>query len=221
MRGYIDLVDSLASKSGADKAADTDIGFRNDAAIRGFDMVPPDGASSSLQRFDITHWASINDSKSVRFCLESQNVSPNYRDEAGLTALMRAADRNATDAIRLLVAAGADMNATDDDGQTALHYAALCDHEMAAGLLVSCGADPDLPDSDNATARDVAGHDALAAICAAVSGEWIDVDCLPSGERKSLYRLEKLSVPTPLLIGAGLTGLLAVALIVRYNTGHS
>jgi ankyrin repeat protein len=221
MRGYIDLVDRLASKSGTDTAKDTDTGFGNDAAIKGFDMGPSHGASSSLQRFDITHWASINDSKSVRFCLESQKISPNYRDEAGLTALMRAADRNATDVIRLLVAAGADMNATDDDGQTALHYAALCDHEEAAGLLVSCGANPDFPDSDNASARDVAGPDALAAICAATKGEWIDVDCLAIGEGRSSYRLEMLSVPTPLLIGAAVTVLLSVALIVRYNIGHS
>ena len=41
----------------------------------------------------------------------------------------------------VLVAAGADINASDNDGYTPLHYAAGKGHSAIADLLIRCGAD--------------------------------------------------------------------------------
>jgi Ankyrin repeats (many copies) len=210
MRQYVELVEGLEMRDLSDT------GFGKDAAMKGFDMASARSPSSAAQRFDITHWASTNDSKSVRFCLESQGVSPDYRDEAGLTALMRAADRNALQVMRILVDAGADLNATDGDGLTALHYAAVCDHAAAAGLLVTRGADTDLRDEDGATAQDVAGPEALAAIHAAVRGEWVNEHVARSSKAKSTFEALDISISRPALLGAVLTGVLAVSLVARY-----
>jgi Ankyrin repeats (3 copies) len=188
MQEYVELVATLAGVQKSERAgADEDeaVGFGMNASIKGFtintDGTSGDGQSSperlqlQQQRLDLTHWASIDDVKSVKFCLTNQAVSPNYRDEDGLTALMRAADRDSGGSLRVLLAAGADVSARDDDGQTALHYAAICGHACAAKLLVRAGADPDVQDIDGTSARDAADGEVCAAMDAALSGSGVDV----------------------------------------------
>jgi hypothetical protein len=168
------LVEELESVPAGERAGDPSGAEGPGAAssLRGFtvsgDRPPPP------PRLDLTHWASVNDTKSLAFCLDSQAVSPDYRDEDGLTALMRAADRDAADALRLLLAAGAAVGAADGDGQTALHYASLCDHARIAAMLVCAGADADARDADGATPRDAASAEVRAAMDAAARGEWAD-----------------------------------------------
>lgn len=57
------------------------------------------------------------------------------RDDSGCTALHFAADRGSMEAARLLISAGADINAQDADGQTPMHYACITENrEVRYGL---------------------------------------------------------------------------------------
>jgi Ankyrin repeats (3 copies) len=176
MTRYITLVNTIEAiqEDDRDCGQDETQGMGVDASIKGF-TVPHDSRDGSTQmmqqRFDLTHWASVNDVRSLRFCLETERVSPDYRDEEGLTALMRAADRGAADALQLLLAAGAEVAATDADGQSALHYATLCGHAGIAAMLVRGGADVNLPDSDGLTPLDNANEEVRATMAAADSAQ--------------------------------------------------
>ncbi|KAI8377207.1 acyl-CoA-binding protein [Choanephora cucurbitarum] len=70
----------------------------------------------------------------------------------GLSPLHIAADRGYTDALKLLVEAGADINLKTDDEDTALHLACIAEHLDAAQFLVSKGCDTTLLDSEGKTA---------------------------------------------------------------------
>jgi ankyrin repeat protein len=69
----------------------------------------------------------------------------------GWTPLMYAARQDAKDAIRALVAAHADVNATDPDGTTPLTLAIVNAHYDTAALLLDRGADPNVPDARGMT----------------------------------------------------------------------
>ena len=62
------------------------------------------------------------------------------KDEAGVTALMKAAEWGDTEAIVLLLKASAEVNATDKGVETALMIAAALGHTKAARLLLEAGA---------------------------------------------------------------------------------
>jgi ankyrin repeat protein len=62
------------------------------------------------------------------------------------TPSMYAARQNATDAVRALADAGADLNLTDPDGTTALVIAVINAHYDLAGVLLEKGASPDIGD---------------------------------------------------------------------------
>lgn len=63
------------------------------------------------------------------------------------TPLMYAARQGSLDAARVLVEAGADLNATDPDGSTALVLAIINSHFDTAALLAEKGADPNIADT--------------------------------------------------------------------------
>ena len=63
------------------------------------------------------------------------------------TVLMYAARQGATEAARVLVAAGAKLNLTDPDGTTAIALAIINGHYDTAALLSEKGADPNIADT--------------------------------------------------------------------------
>ena len=65
--------------------------------------------------------------------------------------LLEAAKETGWEAVRSLLAAGADPNAAAADGATALHWAAYHDHGEAAGWLLDAGADPNATNDLDAT----------------------------------------------------------------------
>ena len=71
---------------------------------------------------------------------ENQNVILR-RDRWGATALHHAAAKGSKDVVELLLATGADVNATSNDGSTPLHDAAARGHKDVAELLLARGAD--------------------------------------------------------------------------------
>lgn len=75
------------------------------------------------------------------------------------TALMVAANRGQTNAVRALVAAGADVNLVDKFGSSALHYAAKGGHVSIVHLLVAAGGKHNIVNKHGKTAWDHArGH---------------------------------------------------------------
>jgi TonB family protein len=67
-------------------------------------------------------------------------------------ALVRAASGGDLDAVKTLLAAGADVNCANESGQTALILAAVMGHAEVVVHLISAGADPRLQDGLNLTA---------------------------------------------------------------------
>jgi FOG: Ankyrin repeat len=66
----------------------------------------------------------------------------------GLTALMLAAAHKQADSVRLLLAAGADVNAKNDDGSTALMAASLKGDINVVRMLLDANADVNVRDKD-------------------------------------------------------------------------
>ena len=121
--------------------------------------------------------------------LLAHGAEPNIRGAAGNTALIFASEgrhesgNDPTDTsrmeecIRLLVGAGADINAANDRGETSLHWAANLLNERVAEALLELGADPNVTSTSGVTPvanAHTKGHTKLEAELAAAgahSGE--------------------------------------------------
>ena len=66
----------------------------------------------------------------------------------GMTALLSATTRDRTEVVKLLLAGGADVNATVRDGKTALMLAAYIGFPEKAQLLLEAGADVNAQDNE-------------------------------------------------------------------------
>ena len=80
------------------------------------------------------------------------DVNAKDKDHMGRTALIGAAWSNQRAVVELLIANGADIEATDNEGKTALMGAALWRHKEVVELLVEKGADVNAKDNDGKTA---------------------------------------------------------------------
>jgi RNA polymerase sigma factor (sigma-70 family) len=104
----------------------------------------------ALMREMITNGADINiRSVSFKTCLHN-------------LLLKRLGPESSAEEARLLLEAGADVNAIDEDGRTPLYFL-FCQHPCDTNvleLLLSYGANPSIPDFDGWTAWAVAGYEA-------------------------------------------------------------
>jgi ankyrin repeat protein len=120
-------------------------------------FVPAAGAETDSDLFDAV---AREDVKKVESLINShRNRSRelvNIRDSNGSTPLHRAVVSGNPRLIRLLVAAGADVNAPDRRGYTPLH-GAVCNHNRAAvELILSQGGRADLKTKSGQSAGDLA-----------------------------------------------------------------
>lgn len=83
---------------------------------------------------------------------QQPNISIDAQDENGFTALMYAAFHNNTSIVKMLIAAGVDLNKQNAWKQTALMYTTFNQSKEAACLLINAGADLNVRDGCGQTA---------------------------------------------------------------------
>eukprot|EP01063_Lacrimia_lanifica_P038811 TRINITY_DN834_c0_g1_i1.p1 TRINITY_DN834_c0_g1~~TRINITY_DN834_c0_g1_i1.p1 ORF type:complete len:394 (+),score=111.78 TRINITY_DN834_c0_g1_i1:51-1232(+) len=88
----------------------------------------------------------------MEYLLLTQKASADRQDEFGATALMAAAEKNQTDAVRYLLSAGASVNLVNRHGESALLLAAKACAGDALMVLVEGGAEVDCEDKNGCTA---------------------------------------------------------------------
>ncbi len=117
------------------------------------------------------------DAAKVRSLLDD-GARVDARDEGGATALVAAAYGNHVEVARLLVAAGADVNAKDDTEQSAFLIATseVGDDTRLLELTLGNGADVDAKDSYNGTGLIRAADRGHVAIVRRLLATAIDVD---------------------------------------------
>ena len=88
-----------------------------------------------------------------------RHVEPNSRGADGESPLHWMATLGDAEGIRLLIEAGANINATDDQGNTALHEAVARRQTFAAKMLIECGANMGIRNLAGQTPIDLARSD--------------------------------------------------------------
>lgn len=110
--------------------------------------------------------------EAVELILKQPKVDLKHRNAMGFTALDGAAFKGSVPLAKLLVKAGADVNAKGESGKTALMLAALTNRAEVVEYLLGAGADPKAADKDGNTALSVAegqgAKEAVAKLRAAV-----------------------------------------------------
>ena len=120
----------------------------------------PTLAKESTPEQQLWHFARSGDVAKVKALLE-QGVPVDAKTEFDCTALYFAANSNQTEAMEVLIAAGADVNVRDNSyGFSALSMAAWLGHAEAVEVLLKNGAD---------------AEDASSGMFAAASNGWTDV----------------------------------------------
>lgn len=118
-----------------------------------------DSAEHSEKKHGLTelHVSAFNNSFEKTKKLLQNNMNPNIIDELGWTPLHDAAIQGNTEIVKLLLEAGANVNAQDkEDLYTPLHDAARMNHSEIVRLLLACGADTSLKDRWNNTPLNIA-----------------------------------------------------------------
>lgn len=130
----------------------------------------------------------------VQFLVEKAGVdidAPANKDKS--TALQLAAyGADNDEPVRLLLDAGAAINATDAMGWTALHCAAQNGHMKVMKVLIEAGAAPDLPDRNGVTALHLAafnGNEALVRLILEVDGVHTEKKARDGNTAKDVARM--------------------------------
>ena len=130
---------------------------------------------------------------------------PLDRDDEGNAPLHLAAHNGNTEAVRTLLALGAQVDQPDDDGDTPLHLAALNGHVEAMALLLNAGAQVDRPDDDGDTPLHLAVYDGTIEAVRLLLTAGARIDCV-NGEGSTPLHLAVLkghAKAMALLLNAG------------------
>jgi acyl-CoA-binding protein len=114
--------------------------------------------ASEPEKQTIVYWAGKNSEEKIRAELErNPNLSINFQDEQGRTALHLAVDREHVELVKKLLALfKASVNLQDNEGSTALHYAILTENQTIVEELLRAGARADIEDNEGETAESLA-----------------------------------------------------------------
>lgn len=218
MSKYVELVakHEVGGKDAKKGTSTNSDGFGNKGST-GFDVSVGQEDKLSKASKDICYWATIGDIDSVQNCLDKQGVSPDFRDQDGLTPLMRAVDRNEAHIVDILITAGANIDAVDEEGQTALHYAAYCEHNEMAGLLVSYGASLEKKDNEGMTPIEAATKETVDVMQQAKCGRWQRKTTRYPTHRSCKLQLVPSSFDLQWKILFGVSFVAAAAVILHYR----
>ena len=114
--------------------------------------------------------AAVGKAETLRIMLDlgaDPELRSKAQDNLGWTPLHYAACNGQAESIELLIAHGANVNATCDELNTPLQLAAYGGHAQAASVLLAHGADPSMRDDTSKSALDYAlqeGHSGLAPL---------------------------------------------------------
>lgn len=121
----------------------------------------PDGLDAWLGRHWITNAIDCGSTEAVKWVLQ-QKINLTFRDDEGYTVLHSAIERpgvEANEIIRMLIAAGADVNAHGVNDWTPLHMAVARGKPEIIEMLLEAGADRSIRTriDDYETAEEMAG----------------------------------------------------------------
>gem|GEM_PF-1113339 len=162
-------VDINAAKKNGVTALMTACDKANEKAVR---MLLDAGAEVNAKNSNIGQTALMYAARSNWYgknvqILVDAGAEVNAKNSNGITALMAAAAKGNTTAVRMLLDAGAEFDAKDNDGETALMAAANCGHKKIVQMLLDAGAQVDSKDNSEQTALMYAakrGHTDLVQI---------------------------------------------------------
>lgn len=159
---YVDLVSTSCSteKGATASSGDPDVGGRRVSSMATVPLEAEEEALDDRTELMVAAAAGALDR------VEAAIADAATRDGEGRTALHWAADAGRLEACSLLLAAGAEINATDEAGLTPLAYAVTCDHVEVAQLLMREGADPTIADVDGDTPLKAASAEVRAVLLA-------------------------------------------------------
>ncbi|KAK3740942.1 hypothetical protein QZH41_017789 [Actinostola sp. cb2023] len=94
------------------------------------------------QRYTLFFTSREGREEDLKWALTERKISPDLRDpETKYTALHVAASKGRAGCVRLLIDAGASVNASEKDGLTALHLAVYHGYANCVKILIEYGAD--------------------------------------------------------------------------------
>lgn len=103
--------------------------------------------------------AACGDLQSLRYFMDVRGFDPNDTSFGNTTPIIHAAQLGQAEAISLLIASGANVNAMDGMGRPALMYAVMNMHTGCVVQLLEAGADPNVTDRFGDTALDYTQED--------------------------------------------------------------
>lgn len=135
--------------------------------------------------------AKAGDTAQVKSILKDTPGAMTQPDSNGITALHHAAFKGRLDVVKLLIGAGADVNAEDNSGGTPLHAAVIGGHADVAGFLIASGANIEAKEADGWTPLYTAAYTGRKELVMLLLAKGADPLAKDFGGRTPVYAAQK------------------------------